>query len=81
MLVNVMDLRERPYRWRNVLAVVQSAVKDNAAEDSDQVRVETSGVEIDYAEREGISVRDAVNWAEGLGGKVTLYLYDHDAAA
>ena len=75
MIVNVLDLRERPYRWKNICAVVQSASKDNVAEDSDQVTSEL-GVEIDYAERVGISVRDAVLWAEGMGGMVTLYIYD-----
>lgn len=78
MIVNVLDLRERPYRWKNICAVVQSASKDNVAEDADQVR-DDLGVEIDYAERVGISLRDAVQWAEGLGGMVTLYLYDVDA--
>ncbi len=77
MIVNFLDLRERPYRWKRVCAVVQSASKDNVAEDSDQVTLEL-GVEIDYAERVGISVRDAVLWAEGMGGMVTLYLYDVD---
>lgn len=77
MIVNLIDLRENAYRWRSVLAVVESAAKNNEAEEAD--RVETlGGVEIDYAERDGISVRDAVLWAEQLGGKVTLYLYDQD---
>ena len=80
MIVTVVDLRARPYRWASILAVVQSAAKDNQAEDSDQVLTGT-GVEIDYAEREGISVRDAVLWAEKLGGMVTLYLYDRDDEA
>ena len=75
MIVNVLDLRERPYRWKNIVAVIQSATKDNVAEDSDQVQ-EGLGIEIDYAERQGLSVRDAVLWAEGMGGMVTLYLYD-----
>jgi hypothetical protein len=77
MLVNVLDLRERPYRWSNVLAVVQSATKDNVAEDADVIQSKM-GVEIDYAERDGLSVRDAVLWAERLDGMVTLYLYDRD---
>ena len=78
MIINVMDLRERPYRWKNICAVVQSATKDNVAEDSDQVK-EGLGVEIDYAERDGITLREAVLWADGMGGMVTLYLYDGDA--
>lgn len=77
MLVNVLDLRERPYRWKRVLAVVQSATKDNEAEDCDKVE-HAGGIEIDYAERDGVTVREAFAWADGIGGKVTLYLYDRE---
>ena len=77
MLVNLIDLRERPYRWGCILAVVEAAAKDNQVEDSDKVG-QGGGVEIDYAERDGISVRDAVLWADRLEGMVTLYLYDRD---
>ena len=37
MIVNVMDLREKPYRWKTVVAVVESATKNNQAGDSDEV--------------------------------------------
>lgn len=77
MIVNLIDLRSRPYRWSSILAVVEAAAKDNEAEDSDKVEV-GMGVEIDYAERENVSVREAIQWADGLGGLVTLYLYDKD---
>lgn len=77
MIVNVIDLRESGYRWKSVLAVVESAGKNNEAQNADTVDV-LAGVEIDYAEREGISVREAFLWAEQLQGMVTLYLYDHD---
>ena len=77
MIVNLIDLRENPYRWKAILAVVESAHKNNEAEGADPVETGL-GVEIDYAEREKISVRDAVLWAEQLQGKVTLYLYDQD---
>lgn len=77
MIVNLIDLRETPYRWKEVVAVVESASKNNEAENSDPVE-NSMGVEIDYAEREGITVRDAILWAEQLQGKVTLYLYDKD---
>ncbi len=77
MIVNVIDLRERQYRWSHVLAVVQSASKDNEAEDAD-IAQDNIGVMIDYAERDDISVRDAVLWADQLSGMVTLYLYDRD---
>lgn len=77
MIVNFIDLRSRPYRWSSILAVVESAAKDNEAEDSDKVH-NGIGIEIDYAERDGISVREAVLWADRLDGMVTLYLYDRD---
>ena len=77
MIVNFIDLRSRPYRWSSVLAVVDAAAKDNQAEDADQVNA-GFGIEIDYAERDGISVREAVLWADRLEGMVTLYLYDRD---
>ena len=77
MIVNLIDLRQRPYRWKSVLAVCEAASKDNEAEDSDRI-APGIGVEIDYAERDGISVREAVLWAEQMNGLVTLYLYDRD---
>jgi hypothetical protein len=77
MIVNLIDLRERPYRWKSVLAVCETAIKDNEAEDSDRI-APGIGVEIDYAERDGISVREAVLWAEQMNGLVTLHLYDRD---
>ena len=80
MLINVMDLRERPYRWSKVLAVVQSAAEDARAEDADPVP-DAGDIQIDYAEREGISVREAFLWAERLEGMVTLQIYDIDRDA
>ena len=77
MLVNLIDMRANQYRWKEILAVVESAAKNNTAEGADAVETNV-GVQIDYAEREGISIRDAVLWAEQLQGKVTLYLYDRD---
>ena len=79
MLVNLIDLRERTYRWSKVMAVLESAAKNNEAEDADQVEADF-GVLIDYAERQDISVREAMLWAEQAGGPVTLYIYDRDGA-
>ena len=78
MIANVIDLRERQYRWKAICAVVQSAAKDNVADDADQV-TQDIGVEIDYAERQNISVREAMRWADQIDGMVTLYLYDGEA--
>ncbi len=77
MLVNVIDLREREYQWSQVMAVLESASKNNEADGADQV-APGSGIEIDYAERTGLSLREAVLWAEKTDGPLTLYLYDHE---
>ena len=77
MLVNVIDLREREYRWSRVMAVLESATKNNEAEEADQVKPGL-GIEIDYAERTGLSVREAMLWAEKTDGPLTLYLYDDE---
>ena len=79
MLVNLIDLREREYRWSRVMAVLESATKNNEAEEADQVKPGL-GIEIDYAERTGLSVREAVLWAEKTDGPLTLYLYDDEDA-
>lgn len=78
MLVNVLDLREKPYRWSDVLAVAQNAAEDNVAEDGDKIPDMGDDIQIDYAEREGISVREAILWAERLDGLVTLHIYDRE---
>ena len=80
MIVNVIDLRSRPYRWKSVRAVCEAAAKDNEAEDSDLISP-VIGVEVDYAERDCVSVREAMLWAEQLGGLMTLHLYDRDEEA
>jgi hypothetical protein len=77
MLVNMIDLREQEYRWSRVMAVLESATKNNEAEGADHVKPGL-GIEIDYAERTGISVREAVLWAEKTDGPLTLYLYDDE---
>ena len=78
MIVNVVDLRENPYRWARVLATVEDAGRATVAKDGDSLKMQP-GVAIDYAEREGISVNEALKWAEYLPAPVVLTLYDHEA--
>lgn len=80
MIVNIVDLRENPYRWAKVLAVAEDAGRATVAQAGDRLRVEP-GVAVDYAEREGVSVHEAIRWAEFLPSPVVLTLYDHDASA
>lgn len=74
MIWNVIDKRERPYRWAKINAIAEATSHDNSVADSDLAP--ESSDDLDYDQREGISVAEAVQWANGLPGAVTLYLYD-----
>jgi len=74
MIWNVIDQRVRPYRWKRINAIVEATSHDNSCSDSDQA--ESGPDDIIYDEREGISVADAIAWANNLPCSVTLYLYD-----
>ena len=74
MIANIIDGRKRPYRWREITAIAEATAHDNGVPDSDQAGDEGNEVIYDVFERG--SLADAVAWAEGLPGEVTLFLYD-----
>lgn len=76
MLVNVVDRRKLPYRWKHVTAIIEPTIHDNSVADSDQMGLGGSYSGIEYAEREDISVTAAVEWAATHNWLCTLYLYD-----
>ena len=76
MLWNVIDKRTRPYRWREVNAIVEATEHDNSCTDADQAPESDPKVTVDYEALEAVSVSEAVNWAESQPCPVTLYLYD-----
>jgi hypothetical protein len=75
MIANIIDNRERPYRWKVVNAVVEAVENDNACEDADQA-TEPAYASSGYDERRSVSVQAAVEWATAKPEAVTLYLYD-----
>lgn len=75
MIWNIIDRRERPYRWEIVNAVVESVWHDNSCTDSDQAKPDLAR-EVTYEDRRGISLREAVVWAQTFDADVTLYIYD-----
>jgi hypothetical protein len=74
MIWNIIDSRKRPYRWKRINAIVEATSHDNSKSDSDQAQ--DGPDDIVYDQREGISLADAIAWANGLPGGVTLFLYD-----
>ena len=74
MILNIVDRRKRPYRWKRVDVIVEPTWHDNACQDSD--RAEREDTEPGFAARKGISLADAISWATTLPVPVTLYIYD-----
>ena len=74
MITNIVDRRQRQFRWRKVNAVVEATSHDNGIADSDQI--ERGADDLDYDELIGASLSEAMAWAQGFAGSVKLYLYD-----
>jgi hypothetical protein len=53
MIWNIIDGRERRYRWKCVNAIIEPAWHDNSCRDSDQAE-EDDPYAADYEKREGI---------------------------
>lgn len=77
MIWNIIDRRKRPYRWKRVNAVIEATSHDNACKDSDQADAVLSDSEVIYDELEGVSLHEAINWANQQSCPVTLYIYDY----
>lgn len=78
MIWNIIDRRERPYRWREVNAIVEAVEHDNSCQDADQAPTSDPAVVVDYDALEAVSIREAIAWANQQPCPVTLYLYDTD---
>jgi hypothetical protein len=76
MLWNIIDRRTRPYRWREVNAIVESVEHDNSCQDADQAPESDPSLTVDYDALEAVSVQEAIASATGQRCPVTLYLYD-----
>ncbi len=76
MLWNVIDKRTRPYRWREVNAIVEAVEHDNSCHDADQAPESDPSLVVDYDALEAVSVQEAIAWANAQRCPVTLYLYD-----
>ena len=76
MIWNIVDRRQRIYRWNCVNAIVEAVEHDNTVADADQAPETDAKFVVDYDARENISVVDAISWANQQSCPVTLYLYD-----
>ncbi len=76
MIWNIIDRRNRQHRWERVNAIIEAVEHDNSCVDADQAPDQDVQTIIDYAQREDVSLREAVDWAQAAACNVTLYLYD-----
>lgn len=75
-ILNIIDRRKRPYRFKKINAIIEPTRHDNRCEDSD--RAEGADNWMGYDEREHISLSSAMEWAMTHADELTLYLYDED---
>ncbi len=76
MIWNIVDRRERVYRWKSVNAIIEAVEHDNWCADSDQAPHADVMEVIDYDQKEGVSVAEAIEWANQQRCPLTFYLYD-----
>lgn len=76
MIWNIVDRRQRVYRWETVNAIVEAVEHDNSCVDADQAAEADIASVVDYDQLEGVSVQEAVAWANQQTCPGTLYLYD-----
>ena len=79
MIWNIVDCRVHPYRWKRVNAIIEAIEHDNSVTGADQAPESGPLDAIDYDQRESVSVKEAVDWANTQRCPVTLYLYDEGA--
>jgi hypothetical protein len=76
MIWNIVDRRKRVYRWKTVNAIVEAVEHDNSCADADQAAASDIASVVDYDQLEGVSVQQALAWANQQTCPVTLYMYD-----
>lgn len=77
MICNIIDSRHRPYRWKRLNAIIEATEHDDNVPDSDRAPDFEDGTDfVVYDQREGVSLAEALAWANGQKCPVTLYLYD-----
>jgi len=74
MILNIIERRKNPYRWKHIDAIIEPTWHDNSCSNSDQAERDDSGPE--YAERISVSLADAIEGASEVAVPMTLYMYD-----
>jgi hypothetical protein len=79
-ILNIIDRRKKPYRFKRVNAIIEPTRHDNSVKDGDRAgrNPKQDKAWIGYDEKEHVDVAYAIQWASKHKDSVTLYLYDKD---
>ena len=77
-LANIRDGRGRKNRSLKIVTIIEPSCQDNCVEDADQFDWDDPNINTGYAQRSGLSLYDAVFWANQFRFPVTLYIYDYE---
>lgn len=75
-ILNIIDRRKRPHRFKKINAIIEPTRHDNRCKDSDHAEGRDNWM--GYDEREHIALADAIEWAATFPDELTLYIYDED---
>lgn len=79
MILNIVDRRTSPHRWKVINAIIEATWHDNATPGADYAEQDYS--EPGFAGWRGISLSEAVIWALSFEVPLPLYLYDRGSGA
>ena len=80
MIENIIDNRKKKYCVTSIDAVVEPCSNDNGIPGATKFPDEAEFTPTNYGDLNGVSVKEAVEWANTFEVPVTLYLYDHPMA-
>ncbi len=77
-LANIRDERSRKNRSLKIVAIIEPSCHDNIVKDADQFDWDDPNINTGYAQRSGLSLYEAVCWANEFRFPVTLYISDYE---
>ena len=78
MIENILDRRSNNYSVTNLTAFIEPAAVDNSVAGATQFDPDDPAITTWFEERQKVSLKEAIAWANGFGFAVTLVLLDYE---
>ena len=78
MIENILDRRANQYLVTKVTAIIEPAAADNSVAGATQFDPDDPAITTWYEERQKVSVKEAIAWANAFEFAVTLVLLDYE---